>query len=81
MPDQRQVIVVGIRLQFLQFTDDEQDIGFAAPDNVGVTTAVNLTALPEGDGFADDDRLVAVMEVIEKLADSLPSTLPATSVL
>ena len=51
------------------------------PDNVGLTTAVNLTALPEGEGFADEDRLVVVAEVIEKLADSLFSTLPATSVL
>src|SRR5438477_7279956 len=30
MPDQRQMIVVGVGLQFLQFADHKQDIGFAA---------------------------------------------------
>jgi len=51
------------------------------PENLGVTTAVNVTALPEGAGLSDDDKLVVVLDVIEKVADSVLSTLPATSSL
>ena len=51
------------------------------PENFGVTSAVNVTVLPEGAGFREDETLVVVVEVILKLTDSVLSTLPATSVL
>ena len=51
------------------------------PPNIGVTVAVNVTDLPEGAGSRDEVNLVMVVEVIEKLPDSVLSTLPALSVL
>jgi hypothetical protein len=51
------------------------------PPNIGVTVAVNVTDLPEGAGSRDEVSLVIVVDVIEKLPDSVPSTLPALSVL
>src|ERR1700722_11593154 len=51
------------------------------PPNIGVTVAVNVTDLPAGAGSRDEVSLVMVVEVIEKLPDSVPSTLPALSVL
>ena len=53
----------------------------APPDKVGTTTAVNVTGLPRRDGLAEDDSVVGVVEVIEKLTDLVASSLPALSVL
>src|ERR1700728_3088055 len=51
------------------------------PENVGCTVAEKVTYWPEADGFGDAVSPVVVLEVIEKLVVSVPSTLPATSVL
>jgi len=51
------------------------------PPNIGVTVAVNVIDLPEGAGSRDEVSLVMVVDVIEKLPDSVLSTLPALSVL
>ena len=51
------------------------------PDKVAATEAVNFTELPDAAGLADVVSPVVVWDVIEKLADSVPSALPATSVL
>lgn len=51
------------------------------PENVGCTVAVRVTNWPKADGFGDAVSPVVVLDVIEKLAVSVPSTLPATSVL
>src|SRR4029077_5332318 len=51
------------------------------PDKLAITEAVNFTELPDAAGLADVVSPLVVGEGIEKLADSVPSALPATSVL